>query len=276
LEEKKRFKRGFWGGMQNMVETIGYHVDRGLTKTSETFTEKGEWDLDQTAKYLAENFPRLAGETIWDSALYCRTLTGSLSAFGVAIVTTNYLCYDGYASKTERLQFHIPLRMIRSIQKAVALSPSAPRVAPTIQTIGQGQVGDAIQIFTSDNKVHVFYSFSREKSIPAFFNIIDHAWRAATGQVVAPQPLAPPLMPTVGLTTGPPQGGATFYPSAATVPVTPASTAAPGAYQMVQPAMASTSIYQPHVVKLTPVGPAVPGMGATPYQAAGTAATQPV
>jgi hypothetical protein len=107
--------------------------------------------------------------------------------FGVAIASTNYICFDGYLTKHERLQFAIPLRMIVSIQLAYAPPPVNPSLAPVIQPVPSAQVkADAIQIFTNDNKVHYFYSFSKRKSFEDFYNIIDHAWRAnMAGQVLS-------------------------------------------------------------------------------------------
>jgi hypothetical protein len=281
FKEKRQQKRGFLASVRDYTSEAMYQMSKGVNKAGSAVTDRWkEWDYDYTANYFREHFPSLRSETVWDSAIYCRTISDGRPFFGVAMASTNYVCFDGYLTKSERLQFAIPLRMISSIQLAFAPPPANPSLAPAIQTATTSQVkADALQVFTNDNKVHYFYSFQSTKSFKDFYNIIDHAWRAnlaGQGSVLyihpAAQPqAAPPISQPGGLVEKP------FY-STTTTTTTFSPSAAASSSSTISPARpisptemsVSPTTYQPPVS----VAPNPYAMGASPHTTA-SAPNQP-
>jgi len=181
--ERRKQKKGFMASARDLVSQAAFQMEKAADAASNRVQDQlREWDYDYTVTFFRQNFPAIAAtETVWDQGIHCRVLSSGLPVFGVAIATTNYLCFDGYLSKTQRLQFVVPLRMVQSIQRAVSLPVTNTRLAPVFQTLIPGSSNvraDAVQVYTNDNRVHCFYSFSSNKSFEKFYNIADHAWRA--------------------------------------------------------------------------------------------------
>jgi len=252
FQEKRKMKRGILASLRDAVDEARFRVEKGVehgvTKVQDRFQE---WDYDFTVRYFTEHFPTLRGETVWDSALYCRTISNGVPAFGVVIVTTNHVCFDGYQSKNERLQFIVPLKMVVSLAPAATIPSANPKMAPLFQVVDARSVADAVLLFTSDSRVHSFYSFMREKSLKDFLNIIDHAWRAVlTGQPSVLY-LNPGARPT-DVYPNPPQAQqlqATFsLPATSVIDPTKISPAPPTVYSIAPPANQSFANPTPSVM----------------------------
>jgi hypothetical protein len=168
------------GRMEYLAQQAGFQVEKGLdfasTKTVDYFQN---WDYDKSVRYFRDKFPSLLGETLWDRGVPCNLITGQLGVPCIVFVTTNYLCIQGWTKTREEVQATILLSQIASLQRAITLLQSVPSMAPVLRLPDSPSLRcDAIQIYTTDARVHQLYGFVNEKNFSDLFNVMDHAWRA--------------------------------------------------------------------------------------------------
>jgi len=259
LGTKKLARRGILGSIGSFLEEVVFQFEKGFDYgTSKLLDQWQEWDYDSSLRFFREKFPQLSSETLWDSGFFCQIINGHAAIPGVILETTNFACFHGFGWRNkDELQVVIPLRMIVSLQKAITLKMQYPHAAPIIRVpMESGVKHDAIQIFTSDQRVHQFFGFLREKSFSNAWNILDHAWRAAANSEPTLLYLNPSATPLPSLT---PQS---ITPPVAHLPLPVyAPTATP--YQVITNPFEGASI-DPHMVPPTYVQQEVPTL---PYQA---------
>lgn len=189
------------GSLASLTEEITHTVTSGVSNGASNILDRYQsWDYNQSNKFFQERFGSfLPTETLWDAAGFCRVTTGETAVTGAVFVSTNNLSFYGYLSRSQVLQFSIPLVGIASIQRAVILRRGNAGLPPLLQVVPNQTVDtDAVLVYTSDGLVHQFHSFARTKTLENFINILDHAWRAvlaSRGTQLFVTPVArPPVM----------------------------------------------------------------------------------
>jgi len=210
IESKKAMRRGVLGSLMSLTEEIGHSVSSGISSGTSTVMDKYQsWDYNQSNKFFQEKFGSfLPTETLWDAAGFCRVTTGDTPVTGAAFVSTNHLSFYGYVSRSQVLQFSIPLGGIASVQRASTLRRSNAGLPPLLQVRPSPSVDtDGLLVYTTDGLVHQFHSFARTKTLENLLNVLDHAWRAvlaSRGSQVFVTPAArPPVMQPIVLPTAP-------------------------------------------------------------------------
>jgi hypothetical protein len=198
IQSKKQMKRGVLGSLAALGEEMTFAIGSGVSSGSAGIMDKYQsWDYNTSNKFFQDHFSRyLSQETLWDAAGFCRVTSSDTGVTGAVFVSTNYLSFYGYVSRTQVLQFSIPLAGVLSIQRAATLKRNTAGLPPLLQVSPNPTVDtDAILIYTSDGLVHQFHSFARKKTMENLLNILDHAWRAvqaSRGTQVFVSPIARP------------------------------------------------------------------------------------
>jgi hypothetical protein len=173
--EDQKAKGGVFNKLNAMATTVAAQAEKAVTQTVTSAKKGGQALADEHAtKRFQAAFPTLAGNEALLGDYSCKALNngGAPSYTGYLQITDRHVCFVG----DNRLNFFFPLTDILSIQKAVAL-PTEKNNLPFVLPIPHSTViPTAMQIYTRQNHLHQFASFS---NIADALNWLDHAWRAA-------------------------------------------------------------------------------------------------
>eukprot|EP01099_Mayorella_cantabrigiensis_P003850 TRINITY_DN2892_c0_g1_i1.p1 TRINITY_DN2892_c0_g1~~TRINITY_DN2892_c0_g1_i1.p1 ORF type:complete len:265 (+),score=87.30 TRINITY_DN2892_c0_g1_i1:67-861(+) len=179
-EAQEKKKGGFSSVLNKAGEAakkVAADVGEGVDKVKKDVRGKIETAQENRFK---QQMALPESEKLWYEYT-CTVQNGQTPFNGYLYVSDNYISFHAQSGGV-RLKFSIPLKSVVSVQNGVAL-PVSDGGAPFVQLILNQRVKmDAILVYTSDSRVHLFYKFRTYHDPVSSFhdhamNVIDHAWR---------------------------------------------------------------------------------------------------